>query len=146
MEYSKIENNDLEDLSNLFRIVFNSEPWNDSWTEKSSINRINLQLLNINSVGFKATSENKILGFVLGYLTGLPDGTGFFIEDLCVHPKEHNNGIGKALISELEKYLTDNNIRLAITTTAKGFDSYQFYINNGFIDNKTTVGLFKIIK
>ena len=146
MDYSRIQKNDSESLSELFKLVFNSEPWNDNWTSESSKNRIDLQLANINSVGFKAVHNDKMLGFILGYLTGLPDGIGFFIEDLCVHPEDHNKGIGKGLMGELENFLTRKDIRLALTTTAKGFDSYHFYINNGFIDNKTTVGLFKILK
>jgi aminoglycoside 6'-N-acetyltransferase I len=146
MNYTMIELEDIVEIADVFKTTFNSPPWNDSWSKESAVNRINLQISNINSLGFKATHNNIPIGFVLGNYTGFPEGTGFFIDDLCINPDYQNMGIGKALLEAVENDLKNRNINIIITTTAKGMKSFDFYINNGFNENSATVGLFKIIK
>ena len=143
MQCYEITKSDIRELADVFRIVFNAEPWNDNWTIQTAFNRISIQLSNKNCIGWKAIEKNKILGFVIGYITGLPNGKGFFVEDLCVLPDEQKRGIGKDLIETMEKSIMKIDIKTVITTTAKGLSAYEFYIKNGFIDNHTTVGLYK---
>jgi len=146
MELSIISSQDVNKLAELFMNTFNSEPWNDNWQLKTATQRIALQVSNPNSIGIKVIENEEIIGFVLGYVTGLPNGKGFFIEDLCVSNCYQNKGIGKMLMNNLENELNKKTIELIITTTAKGFTSHSFYLTNGFFDNPVTVGMYKVLR
>ena len=83
MRIEEIDLADVDSLAEVFMKAFNSKPWNDNWTKENARERITVQLENPNNIGFVAKEDGDVVGFLLGYLTILPEGKTLFIEDLC---------------------------------------------------------------
>jgi len=136
---------DIHELAAIWVNVFNSPPWNDNWDIESSTERLNIQISNPYFIGFKIKENGITAGFIIARIIGLPNGKGIFIDDLCVSIESQKKGYGRALINEIENIAKEMNIKMIIATTAKQMPSYLFYQNIGFIDNQSTIGLYKMV-
>jgi ribosomal protein S18 acetylase RimI-like enzyme len=90
-----------------------------------------------------AVDQNTIIGF--GRVIG-DGGLYFYIQDLIIHPKFRNIGIGKALLKELMGYITVNAKSGAFVglMAAKGLEKY--YESFGFkIRDGDAPGMYQII-
>lgn len=139
MKYLNIKNADANQLAALFLNVFNSSPWNDDWIESNAFERINMQLQNPNSYGIFITDNNEYIAFVLGYISVLPNGFVYCIEDFCVKNEYQGKNIGSLLINKLKEELSLMDIKIIITTTIKSFKTVDFYKKNGFEENNETI-------
>lgn len=83
----KIENmslNNISDYSRLFASVFNSEPWNDKWTEETAGLRLE-NMMNTNTfVGKLLYCGNELKGFIFGQKEYYYNGIHFQIQEFCV--------------------------------------------------------------
>jgi ribosomal protein S18 acetylase RimI-like enzyme len=91
-----------------------------------------------------ATEHNDVVGF--GRIVG-DGGLYFYIQDLIVHPKFQNNGLGRRLMDELISYLRGNANSGAFVglMAAKGLEEY--YESFGFkARDEDAPGMYQVIK
>lgn len=131
----KILNMNLANLieyTNLFISVFNSEPWNDSWTEDTAMTRIENMMKTNTFIGKAIYCENDLIGVIWGQKEQSYEGIHFHIQEFCVKTTEQNKGYGKALLEALRKELSSLGITSTYLVTSRGERTEGYYKKRGF--------------
>ena len=122
----------LPEYAALYVSVFNSEPWNDSWTDETAAERIEYMMKTGTFIGKALYRENDLKGFIFGQKERSYDGMHFQIVEFCVRTAEQKKGYGKALLKALEAALTEAGIVNIYLLTSKGERTEGYYRHNGF--------------
>lgn len=80
----KILKSDIKNCAELYKEIFNQSLWEESWTYEEANNRLNYIFESKGFVGFIATYENLIWGFVLGNIEPYTKGNAFYLREMCV--------------------------------------------------------------
>ncbi|MDE6728662.1 MAG: GNAT family N-acetyltransferase [Oscillospiraceae bacterium] len=132
----KIENmslNNISDYSMLFVSVFNSEPWNDLWTEETALLRFENMMKTNTFIGKALYFENELKGFIYGQKEYFYDGIHFQIQEFCVKSDEQKKGYGKALLQALRDELDTLGVVNIYLITLRGDSTEGYYRRRGFI-------------
>ncbi|WP_141432212.1 N-acetyltransferase [Bacillus sp. 03113] len=127
----------------LYMEVFNSEPWNESWTEQITRERLTDLMHTPNFLGF-IVIENKLpLGFIAGNSKHTYTGLTFYIAEICISHKMQGKGYGSKLLQFLENELKQWDVRsLYLLTSISGL-AEAFYTKNGYVVNKNRIVMKK---
>ena len=120
------------------------------WSEESSIETMNKQfeklLKNESHIFLVAIENNKLIGSVMGVICGelYGDCKPFLVlENMIVDKNYRNRGVGKALVSELEKIAANRDCSQVIFVTERNrVDAVKFYESAGY-SSETHVGFKK---
>ena len=136
----------IDDIVNLFLVVFENEPWNDNWPSPKKAKNYLLDI--VNTPGFKGyihLTGEKISGVLLGNVVRWWEGDEFFIKEFFVDKKYQGKGIGTKIIKHLETKLDNEDIKTFILLTQKHTPAAEFYEKNQFKVSSHTVFMFKNI-
>lgn len=123
----------LIEYAELFVAVFNSEPWNDSWTKETAIIRIENMMKTATFIGKAIYCENDLKGIIWGQKEQYYNGIHFQIQEFCVKKTEQNKGYGKALLQALKTELSAIGVTNIYLITSKGERTEGYYTKRGFI-------------
>lgn len=123
------------------------------WGEESSVETMSTQFNKLHNydshVLLSAIENNQLVGSVMGVICGelYGDCKPFLVlENMIVDKNHRSRGIGKALISELEKIaLTKDCSQVIFVTERSRADAVEFYEAAGY-SSKTHVGFKKKLK
>lgn len=132
IEIQNMTLNDLTKYADLFISVFNSEPWNDSWTEDTAKIRIENMMKTNTFIGKAIYLNHNLMGMIWGQKEQYYDGIHFQIQEFCVKTAEQNKGYGKALLQALKKELSSIGVTSTYLITSKGERTEGYYIKRGF--------------
>lgn len=130
----KLKSQDMEELLNLYKELTSYE----NNLEESV--RIYEDMLNDDKyILLVAKEDNKIVGSALGItclLIGLEGKRFLVIEDVIVRNELRGKGIGKLLMSELDKFAVENNCAYSIlVSSGKRVDAHHFYEKLGYTED-----------
>ena len=141
IEFMKKEN--LNQYATLFRNVFNSTPWNDSWTIETASKRIE-EMMNVSTfLGMAEYVDGRLAGVIFGRSEQYFDGVYFQIQEFFVDNKMQGQGIGTKLLNIFVNELEKNGISQIYLLTSKGEMTEYFYNKKGFITSNEMVLLYK---
>lgn len=120
------------------------------WDEKSSVEtmnqRFNHLLANQSHIFLSAMENNQLIGSVMGVICEelYGDCKPFLVlENMIVSKNHRNQGVGKALVSELERIAANRNCSQVIFVTERSrIDAVKFYESIGY-NSLTHVGFKK---
>ena len=110
MEFRKVNHEDIRGLADAMSRAYSEEPWNENWTNDKAERRVSAILGNHQALGLAAVENETIIGGLLGYVDPYAEEDFFFVSEIFVIPERKRQGIGKQLLHELEKTLTDEKI------------------------------------
>lgn len=123
----------LNEYAELFADVFNSEPWNDSWTMETAFIRIENMMKTNTFIGKALYCEKALKGMIWGQKEQFYDGIHFQIQEFCVKSTEQNKGYGKALLNALKEELSAIGVTNTYLITSKGERTEGYYAKRGFV-------------
>ncbi|WP_294465910.1 GNAT family N-acetyltransferase [uncultured Ruminococcus sp.] len=123
----------ITEYAELFVSVFNSEPWNDSWTKETALIRIENMMRTNTFIGKAIYFEDNLKGIIWGQKEQYYNGMHFQIQEFCVKTGEQNKGYGSALLQALENELSEIGIVNIYLITSKGEKTEDYYSRRGFV-------------
>lgn len=123
----------ITEYVNLFVSVFNSEPWNDKWTEETALLRLENMMKTNTFIGKALYFENDLKGFIYGQKEYFYDGIHFQIQEFCVKSDEQKKGYGKALLQALRDELDTLGVVNVYLITLRSDSTEGYYRRRGFV-------------
>lgn len=132
MRFEEINEKNLNEIISLYVTTFNSEPWNDKWTEEIASKRLS-QMLNCEGFyGVICYEHNEAIGLILGNHEHYYNGMQFQVKEFCVDLKCHGKGLGSIILDEFIERLKSRGIDEVILLTSKNEKTEGFYNKRGF--------------
>lgn len=139
VEIVNMELSDVAEYAKLFVSVFNSEPWNDLWTEETAVLRLENMMRTNTFIGKALYSENELKGFIFGQKEYYFNGIHFQIQEFCVKQNEQGKGFGKLLLQSLKEELTRIGVVNIYLITSKGDRTEGYYQRRGFVTSDNMI-------
>lgn len=132
IEFKPLKEEDLDACTQAFVDIFNDDPWNDEWTFERARQYISDFYHTPHFVGVLAMENDQVVGFIYGVVRAWWSGSEFYINEMGVRSEYRNQGIGRALLEQLEKALEGQNVDNFALLTDRGMPAEIFYQKNGF--------------
>lgn len=141
LNFREIKTEDFSTCANILVEAYKGEPWNNSWTKKEALLRIEATMSGFNSRGYVIEQNNKIISMCLGridYYYG--NWSQFCIDEFNVLPSLQGKGIGGRLLQFVTNVLKDEQINKIFLMTG-GKQAAQFYTKQGFVTSHEGIAL-----
>ena len=132
MNIRKIEKRDLNVLADLFVSVFNSEPWNESWTKEWAYERLGIIFRSHRFYGYVAEKEDAPVGAIFSRVGSYKGILELEIVENFVSGNAQRKGLGAALMNELKFQAMKEGISCFVLLTDKTTFAKDFYLKYGF--------------
>lgn len=141
--YKEINQQNLNDLVDLFIKAFSGEPWNEQWTSNMVIKRL-YQIINIEgSYGIAYYYGNKAVGMVLGNIEYNYNSVDFCIKEFCIDPDFQGKGLGRKIMNEFILRVKEKNVENIGLLTCKSPETEGFYSKLKFKTNNKIIYMEK---
>lgn len=121
----------IDEYADLFVEVFNSAPWNDSWTRQTALARIRSMMDCPSFTGKAIYRGDDLLGVIWGQKEPYYDGIHFLVQEFCVRACEQKKGYGTRLLTALRESLANIGVTNIYLVTARG-GAEEWYARRGF--------------
>lgn len=132
MNIREIVETDIREYAALYVSVFNSKPWNESWSDKTALARLDFYRRTPNFIGLSAHDGSELIGFVFGNFEPYQQGSIYLLKEMCVQPNHQRTGVGTKLLKQLHSVLTEHKINLVNLITRADQPAEAFYLKNGY--------------
>ena len=132
VNYREIAKTDFNKCAYCLVEAYGGEPWNNIWTTKEALLRIEATMSGFNSRGYVVEADGEIIGMCLGridYYYG--DWSQFCVDEFNVIPNFQGKGIGSGLIKFVSNLMKQNDIERIFLITG-GELAAKFYEKHGF--------------
>ena len=123
---------DLPPCARFFAAVFNASPWNESWTEETSLQRLSDCAATPNFLGIVAEDDAGIAALAFGYWQRYQEEKHYYLLEFCVANDRQGEGIGTRLIEAMHARLQEGGVNRIYTLTARETPAQDFYEKSGF--------------
>lgn len=136
----------IDQCIELYISVFNSEPWNETWTYPAAKERLTDLLNTPKFLGFLLYKKDNLIGFIAGNSKKSYAGLTFYLAELCINNRIQGKGFGTKLLLSLEEELQRRDIQSLYLLTANGGAAETFYLKNGYETNGNRLVMRKSLK
>ncbi|MFA1822924.1 GNAT family N-acetyltransferase [Virgibacillus oceani] len=132
-----------EECVELYINVFNSEPWNETWTYVTAEERLIDLLHTPKFLGFSLYDNGNLIGFIAGNSKKSYGGLTYYLAELCINNQIQGKGHGSKLLLCLEDELKKRGIQSLYLLTSNGGLAESFYLKNGYSINDKRIVMKK---
>ena len=112
MIIQKATEKNIPSFAKAMALAYSEAPWNEKWTDERAQRRVRAILGNYEGLGLVAVENETIVGGLLGYVDPYAEEDFFFVSEIFVIPEMKKHGVGKKLMTELEKVLAEKGIHV----------------------------------
>lgn len=141
--YEEMAETHLDELATLYVETFNAAPWNDERTFETARKRLQQMFHTEDSFGLCVYRDGRMCGAVLGAMEQYFDCVMFNVKEFWVKNEMRGQGIGTGLFAEMERRLSERNVKQMILFTAKGDATEHFYHKQGMVSDSDMVFMTK---
>jgi len=134
----KAKKNELKEVTNLFLEESNKKPYNQNYTIKTAISRVD-DMFNYGSI-YLAFVDKDIAGFIAIAGEGKKD---IYIDEFWLKAKYQRKGVGRKLLKFVEEKYKKKGAHSISVMTSKGTGAFKFYKKFKFKENNKEVILTK---
>lgn len=141
MEFRKIEKRDYENCGKVLVDAFKAAPWNEDWTLKQAMTRIDEIMSSMVSRGFVLVDGDVIVSMVLGRILTYLDHKEFWIDEFSVNPSYQKQGIGTKVMAYVKDEMRKEAeaVSYLALNTRKGAPAVRFYEANEFREDVSSL-------
>lgn len=132
MKIRRIKKSDLSGCVKIAIKEFSKGPYFEGWTERTYYLRLKEIFDSSPKSCLCFIDKNKVIGFVFCRMVTWYDGKHANIEEMVVDSKYQGKGVGKRLVSELERILKINKTAQADLISKKKSKAYKFFEKQGY--------------
>ena len=132
MEYRRINESHLAEITEMYIEAFNAPPWNDRWTAETAAKRLRQMMHCDGFIGLASFTGTILSGVILGNIEYFYDRTQFHVKEFCVHPRFSGAGIGTSLLRAFEVHLLEHGVDEVYLITSRTDQTEWFYQKRGF--------------
>jgi GNAT superfamily N-acetyltransferase len=133
----------LEEYARLYTAVFNEEPWNENWTERAVMERLEDFMNTPKFSGFALYDEGELVGVIAGHGRVFMDRLSFYVGDFFIKGNRQGKGYGKRLLGHLEQEMKAKGYHKVTLLTMTESPAEQFYEKQGYEVNNGRVVMGK---
>ena len=113
--------------------TFSRPPWNERYESREEVRKYFSNFLGLdNFLGFVGTIGENLVALCVGMRKPWLKGTEYYVDQFCVAHACQRKGIGSLFLHEIEKQLTDREIKGILLNTERNYPAHDFYRKNGF--------------
>ena len=142
MKIRKAKKSDLKKISEIFRIEYSKNPYNEKWGSKALTKTKEYYK---NNFIYVIESEKEIIGFVIFSTYLWYDNKRGLIDEIVVSAGYRGKGYGKKLLKFAENFLKKKGIRTLNLFSLKKSSAFRFYKKQGFKE-EDFVSMIKTIR
>lgn len=128
----RIQQNDIDQLSDLFLSVFNEIPWNEGWKKEWAYERLSILFNSYRFYGYLAEVDNNPIAAVLSRLGSYKGELELEIMETFVGKEEQRKGVGATILNELKSQAKEDGISCFVLQTDRNTFAKSFYLKYGF--------------
>ena len=132
MEYIRIQEDFLVECARIYVRTFNSEPWNDHWTEETAFKRLSDIFNTPGFFGIAAAEDGFVKAAIFGNIEQWYEGSMYFLKEMFVQNAYRGSGLGSRLLNKLEENLKHDDVHLIYLFTSEGNRTEGFYKKNAY--------------
>ncbi|SFL58592.1 Ribosomal protein S18 acetylase RimI [Gracilibacillus orientalis] len=133
----------LNQCIDLYISVFNSEPWNETWSYEIAKERLTDLINTPKFLGFSLYNGDKLIGFIAGNTKKSYHGLTYYLAELCVNNEIQGKGYGTKLLKYLETELKKRDTKSLYLLTSKEGLAETFYKKNDYLISNNRIVLKK---
>ena len=141
MKIRKAKEEDLKEISKLFRVESSKKPYFQKWTEKEALKKIK-KIFEIGSI-YICVLDRDILGFISIVSEGKKDA---YIDEFYVDSNFQNQGIGGKLLKFAEENCIEKGVKKITVMTNRKAKAFKFYRKFRYNPNYKDIFMTKILK
>ncbi|GAB1255880.1 hypothetical protein NBRC116494_03820 [Aurantivibrio plasticivorans] len=126
------EDRDLEQASILYVEVFKHAPWNEGWKIEWVQDRLQMIMDSPGFFGCLYEEDKTVVGAIVGRTNSFKGRRELEIVELFVSPTHQSKGLGKKLLSAIEKSAKQGGYSHSTLITSRAAPAFDFYIKRGF--------------
>jgi len=125
---------DLPACADILCGVYNNDLWQCRWSYDTAVAYL-ADFMNTRAfVGFAAVEDGNVIAALFAHEKIWWNNSEVYIEEMFVRPERQGQGVGSALLREVETYVRSHGLAGITLSTNRYAPAPHFYRKNGFSD------------
>ena len=130
----------------LYYDMFTSPEWGFTWLTMEKTRRYFTDMANAPRFkGYMYMQDGDAAGACFGDISDYFKTAQYYIREIFVDQSIQGRGVGSRFLADIEADLKRCGIDNVILSTSRGIKAFDFYKNNGYIENPETAFLVKFL-